>query len=673
MTTFEQFGLDFGREPSLTVDASAAVVDAVSDKRPGKPVTHSIRRPRGAALKVSATEVDLFGFAGAPVEVDTSDAQAIGITALTSESDDQAGVAVPDGSHPRAAMPETRKATPTITARPVNFAEALNLIETSGTFNAKQLAKLRSHVNVVAKALQKVNRNPDLTLLPCEPRLLRRALEGFHPAQARIKGDQWNSILSGLRRILRETGWLRPVERHRYRTPAWQGIVDSAAPNGPLEAIRNFANFCTEIGVEPADVSHATFDRYVDHLEIDSMTLNHCERVVSARQSWNRLCRDNPSLGIAPLPQRARYNLVATCKDDLSASFHASVRAYLDRCATPDPFDLDIGRALAPETLRKRETFIFLGAQYLLDAGWPLEQLDHIRAICTPEAIGAILREQFRRHSADGKAWPPGAKPMASHLRTMAAQVGELSDADLAQVQKLAGRVPKAKRGFPKTTRERLAAFDDERVLRDFVGLPRVLWRGAMGLAKSGKLRQARAKAKYAIALAILLTRPLRIGELASIDFATDFRRDRKGRIVGLYIPGERAKTGIPIEADIDPILGRRIAAFHERFIRPASRPGENYLFLADKSGHVAPNILSGGLKREIWRHLGITFNAHLARALVATIILDADPNGGPIAQRMLGHTHVDTTTRHYGMQRGRAAQRQYEAFLARTLRGRNS
>ena len=102
-------------------------------------------------------------------------------------------------------------------------------------------------------------------------------------------------------------------------------------------------------------------------------------------------------------------------------------------------------------------------------------------------------------------------------------------------------------------------------------------------------------------------------------------------------------------------------------------RFGERLVRGGGKVGHVTGNNFAQGLSREIWRHLGIKFNSHLARALVATIILDADPNGGPIAQRMLGHQHLETTIRHYGMQRGRAAQRQYEQFLARTLRGRAS
>ncbi|OYV61964.1 MAG: hypothetical protein B7X01_01835 [Acidiphilium sp. 21-62-4] len=329
-----------------------------------------------------------------------------------------------------------------------------------------------------------------------------------------------------------------------------------------------------------------------------------------------------------------------------------------------------MGRALAPATIRSRESIILVNAHYLLELGWPPERLDHVRAICSPEAVAAILREQFRRHSPDGKTWPPGAKPIASNLRTIAAQIGELSDSDLAQVRKLAARVPKARHGFPKKTRERLAAFDDERVLRDFYKLPQVLWREAMEFAKTGKVRQARAKAKYGIALGLLLIKPLRVGELASLEFRGDFRRDREGHIVGLLVPGERTKTGVPIEAVFDATFGRRIAEYFERFLQPVEH-ATIFMFPNQNADHVTGAALSQGLAREVRLHLGITFNTHIVRALIATIILDADPNAIAVAQRMLEHTHVDTTTRHYGMLRGRGAQRQYENILTATLRGR--
>jgi integrase len=643
MTTPDQLAFDFAivTSPSTPTDDAMGALLTIPDTDPSKRL---VRRARKSFVKVSDVPSRQF-------ELPRADASEIAGQVISPQLEEVIAPA----------------------QRPANFAEALALVAASGVFTDAQLCKHRSHVTVAAKALQKVSRAPDIALLPCDPRMLRKALITFHPAQARIKKKQWQSILSGLRRILRATGWIQPRVRHRTRSPAWEALLSDIREPGQLDAIRRIANFCTETGVEPNEITDDTFALYTEHLERDFLTLSHRGVAVSARQTWRRVCRERPALGIPVLPRLTQYNLITTRRSELPASFHASVDAYLARCASPDPFDVDCGRALAAETLRKRSGYIFLGAQYLMDSGRLPDQLDHIRKICTPDAFSQIMREQFRRHSPDGKSWPAGAKPMASHFATMAQQIGDLPDADLAQLRKLASHIPKSKAGFPKKTRERLAVFDDERVLRDFVKLPAVLWQEAMDLARAGKVRPARAKARCAIALAILLAKPLRIGELVGVDFVRDFRRDPKGRIVSLYIGGERTKTGVPIEALIDSHLGKRISKYYEQFVRPITTSNNHFLFMSGSSGQISGNNMSSSLKLEIWRHLGIVFNSHLARGLVATIIMDSDPNGGPIAQRMLGHQHLHTTVAHYGMARGRAAQRQYEGFLWRALRGRNS
>lgn len=572
--------------------------------------------------------------------------------------------------------PDEAGATSDITlnnaALPTNFAEALAMIERSGKFDRKQLAKLRSYVNTTARAVQDNTRSLDPARLPCAPKALRELLLGIYPARIGVTERNWADVKSGLHRILRATGCLQRRPRRHRLSPAWQAVLFQ---EGDLKfssfALTRFAGFCTTKDIEPVQVTDPTFDAFREYVETSSLLLDSRNWLSSLKGAWRRLCREHPEFGLPPLEQRPRYNLVATRTAELPASFHTSVAAYLARCAVPDPLDPDCGRPLAPETLRKRRGLIFLGAQYLLDLGWPAERLDHLRAICSPEAIGAILREQFRRHSRDGRTWPAGAKPMASHFLTMATRIGQLGDADLAEIRKFARHVPGPKRGFPKQTRERLAVFDDERVLRDFYRLPQTLWTEARGFEKAGRLRRAAAKAKAAIALAILLTKPLRIGELASLDFTSNFRRDRKGRIIGLCIPGERTKTGVPIEAAIDAALGKKIAEYFDRFVRPVCNSGRSFLFASGSGGHIAGRNLAQSLTREVRHRLGIKFNPHLVRALVTTLILDIDPNGGAIAQRMLEHTKIETTLAHYGMQRGRAAQRLYEHYLARALRGR--
>ena len=63
---------------------------------------------------------------------------------------------------------------------------------------------------------------------------------------------------------------------------------------------------------------------------------------------------------------------------------------------------------------------------------------------------------------------------------------------------------------------------------------------------------------------------------------------------------------------------------------------------------------------------VGAEFNLHLVRHLVATLLYDADPDNGPVAQRVLGHAQLKTTERIYGTLRTRGAQRNWADLLDR-------
>ena len=78
---------------------------------------------------------------------------------------------------------------------------------------------------------------------------------------------------------------------------------------------------------------------------------------------------------------------------------------------------------------------------------------------------------------------------------------------------------------------------------------------------------------------------------------------------------------------------------------------------------------MSNSLAAPVLDHIGVEFGVQFARHLIATLILDADPANGPIAQRMLDHTSLKTTTTSYGMQRTRSAQNSYAANRAELIR----
>ena len=161
-----------------------------------------------------------------------------------------------------------------------------------------------------------------------------------------------------------------------------------------------------------------------------------------------------------------------------------------------------------------------------------------------------------------------------------------------------------------------------------------------------------------ALALAILFTKPLRVENLVALDLARHFRRDSKGRVISIRIPGSETKSGRDIEAMLDRKLAMRFAT-HVKTYRPRL-PGSqsSALFPGPTGDPIDPATISRNLKRLIENQVGAEFNPHLVRHLIPTLLFAEDASNGPVAQRMLDHSQLKTTEKHYGTARTRGAQR---------------
>lgn len=562
----------------------------------------------------------------------------------------------------------TRFFAPDISSLPETFGQALAAIAPRYNNATKQFAGLKSDAQCAAKCLLTSHNKAEPDDLPCAPVKLRPLLEAFYPARIRMSEKRWANIRSSLANILREVGWMKERQRHQLM-PEWDTALEPLQVKAHKGAMTRFAGYCSARNILPQKVNEETIDSFLEYIEEYSLTTNLSGFRSCTRQAWNRLCALGPAGQFTPLEKRAGYNRVGVTRDELPAAFVSDVETYLARCANPGPLDFKFGNGLARETLRKREGNIYIAARYLIDRGWQRDEIDSLSKIMKTDLIILMMEEHFKRHSPDGKAWPPSAAPMASHLFTIAKQLGNVTDKDLSLINDVTKRLRRRRNVFPEKTRERLAAFDDIKVLKSLFALPKIWWKRAQKFLREGQLARAFTWAKRAIALDILLTKPLRISELASIDFAQDLRRDRKHRIIGLCVPGHKTKTGLPIEAELRKDTVDMIQTYLSEHSKIFAQRTETFLFPGKEQGHVAPHSFGATLKTSILNDLGVVVNPHLVRALIATIIFDEDADGDTVAQHMLGHLDITTTRSHYGMQRGRAAQRQYSAIISQVLK----
>jgi len=563
--------------------------------------------------------------------------------------------------------------SPELSDRPETLKEAFDRVVERGLLPPDVVVHVRSDLRIVAKVT-----GVPLDKLPCDPRELRPILSKVLPARHQMHRKRWATVKSSGARVLKLTGWHAPdaVLRAEFVEP-WRSAV-RRLPYGPQKAaFGKLARFCQRSGIAPEDVQDATLEHLRAWLLESTLDLDVGHAISAIRRHWNWLVLNHPGWPPNRLhaPRDSRAYAFETHR--FRPSFLAALDELCDRMAKPSPFDPLFNRKYSIHTIKCVRGTLIRTASVLAQRGhMPLESITDLRAILTPAAVRAVLEHLYARLGKSGE-WPPSAATHMVTLRRAARQCGALTKDEIAQLADMAKFIHPAKFGMRTRSREVVAAFDDDRILLRLFELPRECFRAADRMMTEGHPVKAATLYRRSLALAILLEKPLRLGALASLDVDRHIRRDTRGRVIGLSIPSHESKNGMSSEVVFSSELAERVELYLRAF-RPRLKPaGSSALFPGRGVPHIDPQSLGRDLTRLVQSQIGIEFHPHAIRNLVATMILDDNARNAPVAQRMLDHASVKTTIRHYGQQRTRGAQREYNELLGRRLqklrRERNS
>jgi integrase len=171
---------------------------------------------------------------------------------------------------------------------------------------------------------------------------------------------------------------------------------------------------------------------------------------------------------------------------------------------------------------------------------------------------------------------------------------------------------------------------------------------------------------RYRDGLMIALTAcfPIRRRNLAALDVARHLHF-AEGTCT-IVIGREETKTGGSLEFEVPPFLMPHIEEYCQ-IVRPrlASDPGCTALWLSGNGGALTYGGIAGIFERHSER-LGIHVSPHDVRAAGGTTWAVYAPERIEVAQELLGHRDIRTTTVHYNRARGFQASRRYSKALAR-------
>jgi integrase len=353
--------------------------------------------------------------------------------------------------------------------------------------------------------------------------------------------------------------------------------------------------------------------------------------------------------------------------ESLPTSFRADVREYLDWCAVPDALD-DEARStrLASTTLRLRLGQIHSAVTAAIGAGVKADQLVSLANLIEVGTFKALLRKLYQD---DGSVLTAYTHGLAGTLITIASEWANASAAELVTLKTLRRRLGALPSGLTEKNKSFLRRFEDTQLSNLLLHFPDDLWRKARrDLSKS---RRPFIDLQTALAIDILLRVPLRMRNLASLDFIRHLHwPNGRGKAVMLTINGNETKNGEPLEFELPPELADRLWIYRHEIAPGVTGERPDMLFVATTGKPRTAPAVALAIKKSVYKNLGIKLTPHQFRHFAAKIALDDNPSAYEGVKQLLGHQNIKTTINFYaGIDTRRAGRAHAELLM--TLRNK--
>ena len=499
---------------------------------------------------------------------------------------------------------------------------------------------------------------------------LRMLIDGINHVMAGISKKRLANIKVNVRRALRMFNGLPLNPAKEKRSFAWRSFLDACPEKWQAYTLAPFAGHCSACKIEPQDVSDKAVLGYTDHLNKECVLKNPGAINKRLAQTWNGLIEP---LGTSYKKLTIAY--VATYQttpiENYPAAFSADEQAYFKLLAASDSLDHDApALKLRPMSLRNIKASIRQCAQALQNSGVQIKNITSLSVLVDAENFKAIMRQFAKQNGGEFPSWL--GITHAAQLVLIASRYVKLSEAEVKKLREMKAKVTQPDTGYSLRNSTRLAQFDDDRVLDRLLNLPQSLM--ARACANETDSHRAAMLAMFAVAIELLLSWPLRMRSLASLNIDEDFQWIGKGKKESIYvhIPPEKTKNREPLEADLGPTLTKMIARYLQFFRgRLASDPGP-WLFPKWTGGHRDPGNLGEDLKYVIYKETGIEMHAHLFRHLALELIGRISPQNMEHGRLLLGHRRSETTRRVYALRKGKHATAHYQKNVLGMYRGKS-
>ena len=235
-------------------------------------------------------------------------------------------------------------------------------------------------------------------------------------------------------------------------------------------------------------------------------------------------------------------------------------------------------RALAPQTIKLRRNQIHAAVTALVESGVKPTAIKSLADLVSPENFKRILR---RRHEMVGGRENVFNHDLARALVQIARQWVKVDAGVLAELTRLAGKVPMPMSGLTDKNKRALRQFDDPAVLQRLFNFPSRLWAEVKRDAKPNF--RTLVKAQAALAVAILSYMPIQTAKSCGAYLRRAFvpaRRTARDLELGIVRRRGEKPKGIGLRhpsrgrQDVDRIPQPHCAESHRASARQIVRKG---------------------------------------------------------------------------------------------------
>jgi integrase len=531
--------------------------------------------------------------------------------------------------------------------------EAIAINESLG---AQVRRNLISNINTLSRVL---DRQPQH--VPASVNLLRPMMDAASPGAFHVSARNWQNIKSGVTRAINLCGFSASfIPKDVPIADCWLPVTTCAEGKQTKWSVCRFAKFCSVRQIAPGDVMDELMGEYVAFLkDCGSKAPVTCRDDLI--RHWNEIRAANPELNLMPLAPANRSRTYSLAWNELPASLAADAAAFKAAIVRVDPF-AESGRApVRQSTAGQYDRQIRRMASAALANGASASDIADLALLVHPVTLKRALLFFMARNDDRPNQQTHDMAHLAVLIATSWAKLPEL---EIAEIKRMARKCKLDRKGLAQKVRERLRQFRDQGVIEKLMRLPQQLLAAARRMpqnCRSAMLVQA------AVAIAILINAPIRIGNLRCLDRARHFAAlfSTKGAGMQLVLPKDEVKNNVDLEYPLAPFTMALIDIYMKEYQPLLCGDSESSLLFPGRGGKPkADTNLRQQIIEAVWKHVGVHVHPHLFRHLAAMIFLEAHPGAYEDVRRLLGHKSLQITINFYAGLEGTAAVKRYNEVI---------